>query len=336
MELKDIKKNINEKFKLGEKEVSSLVNSFFHSIIETAEKKDKVSIPHFGVFKVKAHKSYTARNPQTGEPVEVPAKNKLHFKPSKDFKEFVNQKIKNEQKIAEEKYKLKKEKEKIIPFDDEFVPDPTIKMETEPLSIQEVAMPNVDEPFPSNENEDIERPNVVETITGSVEKKFLIYFSAISVFFLLLFFLFFLLITKTSFLHPLIEKEVHSVNQKSGLTQTQIDRRIKEKMDAMHLDVAQSQNQLEEKIQATENNVEAKVLASVQKQIKHKTGAAPIIRIIKYKVRKGDSLWDIAKRKSKNPYNWVGVYQTNGKKIQNPDLIYPGQIILVPIIIESK
>ena len=333
MELSDIRKNISDKFKLSEKEASSFVNSFFNSIIETAVKKDKVSVPHLGVFKVIEHKGYTARNPQTGEPVEVPPKNKLHFKPSKDFKEFVNQKIKSEQKIAEEKYKLKKEKEKVIPFDDEFVPD---KIEPESLSIQEVAMPNVDEPLRSNENEELDKPNVVETITGSVEKKFLIYFSAISVFFLLLFLLFFLFITKTSFLHPLIEKEVHSVNQQSGLTQAQIDRLIREKMDAMHLDVAQSQNQLEEKIQATEKKVEAKVLDSVQKQIKYKTGAAPIIRIIKYKVRKGDSLWDIAKRKSKNPYSWVGLYQTNGKKIKNPDLIYPGQIILVPIIIQSK
>jgi DNA-binding protein HU-beta len=54
----------------------------------------EVRLMGFGTFTVKHRKARTARNPQTGEAVKVPAKNVVHFKPSKDFNAVFNKKKK--------------------------------------------------------------------------------------------------------------------------------------------------------------------------------------------------------------------------------------------------
>ncbi|MFC2062030.1 LysM peptidoglycan-binding domain-containing protein [Elusimicrobiota bacterium] len=45
-----------------------------------------------------------------------------------------------------------------------------------------------------------------------------------------------------------------------------------------------------------------------------------------------DCLWNIAGRKSiyNDFWKWKKIYQANSDKIKNPDLIYPGQILLIP------
>jgi nucleoid-associated protein YgaU len=47
-------------------------------------------------------------------------------------------------------------------------------------------------------------------------------------------------------------------------------------------------------------------------------------------------LWNLSKKYLKNPYNWVGLYKTNGEKIKDPDKIYPGMQIFIPVIIEKN
>lgn len=46
-----------------------------------------------------------------------------------------------------------------------------------------------------------------------------------------------------------------------------------------------------------------------------------------YSVVRGDNLWNIAGKREVygNPYNWPLIYKTNRDKIQDADLIYPGQ-----------
>ena len=50
---------------------------------------DKVEIRGFGNFKVRQRNARKARNPRTGEIVEVPAKRVPHFKPAKELKAMV-------------------------------------------------------------------------------------------------------------------------------------------------------------------------------------------------------------------------------------------------------
>lgn len=49
----------------------------------------------------------------------------------------------------------------------------------------------------------------------------------------------------------------------------------------------------------------------------------------KYTIKEGDTLWDIALRAHADGYRWVDIYRAN-KEITNPDLIYVGQVIVIP------
>ncbi|MCS7231147.1 MAG: LysM peptidoglycan-binding domain-containing protein [Elusimicrobiota bacterium] len=51
-----------------------------------------------------------------------------------------------------------------------------------------------------------------------------------------------------------------------------------------------------------------------------------------YTVVKGDCLWNIAKRFYHNPFLWKKIYEVNKHQIKDPDLIYPGQIFILPDI----
>ena len=49
-----------------------------------------------------------------------------------------------------------------------------------------------------------------------------------------------------------------------------------------------------------------------------------------YTVQKGDSLSKIAKREYGDAQQWRRIYDANRDLIQNPDLIYPGQVFRIP------
>lgn len=48
------------------------------------------------------------------------------------------------------------------------------------------------------------------------------------------------------------------------------------------------------------------------------------------RVRRGDSLWRISRRHLGNGKKWAQFYRLNKRKIDNPDLIYPGQTLIIP------
>lgn len=49
-----------------------------------------------------------------------------------------------------------------------------------------------------------------------------------------------------------------------------------------------------------------------------------------YTVKSGDSLSKIAKHEYGNANDWHRIYEANKDKIDNPDLIYPGQVLTLP------
>ena len=68
-----------------ERVYESLVK-FAQDVLKTG---NKVSLPGLGIFTPKDRAARTARNPKTGEKVEVPAKKAVKFKPGKELLEII-------------------------------------------------------------------------------------------------------------------------------------------------------------------------------------------------------------------------------------------------------
>ena len=77
---------------LTRKQTEVVVETVFDSIKEALVRGEKIEIRGFGNFKLKHRKPRKARNPKTGEKVDVPAKRVLHFKAGKALRETMNSK----------------------------------------------------------------------------------------------------------------------------------------------------------------------------------------------------------------------------------------------------
>ena len=78
--------------KLNKLQLETIIDTFFQSIEEALRKKRSIELRSFGTIIIKEIKEkYSARNPKTGELIYVPKKNKVRFRASKQFKEFLNQ-----------------------------------------------------------------------------------------------------------------------------------------------------------------------------------------------------------------------------------------------------
>jgi DNA-binding protein HU-beta len=73
------------------KTVIDIILAAAFSVIQEAVKKDGgFTVFGFGAFKLVAKPERIGRNPRTGEAITIPAHNKVVFKPSKAFTDFVN------------------------------------------------------------------------------------------------------------------------------------------------------------------------------------------------------------------------------------------------------
>ena len=83
-----------------------IVQWTFEAIIETLVREGRIELRNFGVFEVKQRKPRKARNPRTGDRVDVAAKNVVTFQPGKTMEE----KVRKYAKPVEPKKKAKKNK----------------------------------------------------------------------------------------------------------------------------------------------------------------------------------------------------------------------------------
>ncbi len=93
MTKKEIVKQISDRLDLTQLKVKEIVQMTFDSIIETLIESDdhRIELRNFGVFEVKQRAARKARNPRTGDRVDVPPKNVVTFKPGKEMEERVRQ-----------------------------------------------------------------------------------------------------------------------------------------------------------------------------------------------------------------------------------------------------
>src|SRR5262245_41972623 len=88
---KEIVKQISEALALTQLKTKEIVQKTFDAIIETLMSERRIELRNFGVFEVKRRKARKARNPRTGERVDVEPKYVVTFKPGKEMEERVRQ-----------------------------------------------------------------------------------------------------------------------------------------------------------------------------------------------------------------------------------------------------
>ncbi|MBN1594938.1 HU family DNA-binding protein [candidate division FCPU426 bacterium] len=74
---------------LPKREIEKMLEKLISTIQNALKAGQKVSVAGLGTFVVKEKKARIARNPKTGDSVQVPAKRAPKFRPGKELKEIV-------------------------------------------------------------------------------------------------------------------------------------------------------------------------------------------------------------------------------------------------------
>jgi len=81
---------LKEKANLTKAEAAEVIKLFFDSMAEAFINGERVEIRGLCSFHIKEYKSYTGRNPKTGQKVQIPPKRLPFFKCGKELKERVD------------------------------------------------------------------------------------------------------------------------------------------------------------------------------------------------------------------------------------------------------
>ena len=75
------------------KDLEKFTNIILEEIKKTLKRNERVELRGFGIFYTNVQKARISRNPKTGEKINTPKKNTIHFKMAKDlFKKINNEK----------------------------------------------------------------------------------------------------------------------------------------------------------------------------------------------------------------------------------------------------
>ncbi len=91
MTKKEIVKTISEEIGLTQLKTKEIVQKTFDAIVNALVEEKRIELRNFGVFEVKKRAARKARNPRTGQRVDVPEKYVVTFKPGKEMEERVRQ-----------------------------------------------------------------------------------------------------------------------------------------------------------------------------------------------------------------------------------------------------
>ncbi len=87
--LKHIAAELAEERALPKKVAEAVLDDFVAVVTRQLIKGDKIRLTGLGILQVRDRPARTARNPATGEPVEVAASRKIAFRPAKELKNAV-------------------------------------------------------------------------------------------------------------------------------------------------------------------------------------------------------------------------------------------------------
>jgi DNA-binding protein HU-beta len=74
---------------LSRKQADDVITCLTETVVKSVKRGESVKIPDLGIFRLRRMKARTGRNPQTGEPINIPARKKVGFSVAKTFKETV-------------------------------------------------------------------------------------------------------------------------------------------------------------------------------------------------------------------------------------------------------
>jgi len=92
---------LNEKLpSLHDKDVGLAVNCMLNQMAEALNTGERIEVRGFGSFDLRHRAPRFARNPKSGEPINLPAKIFIHFKPGKEMRSRVDA-VRNKYRITE-------------------------------------------------------------------------------------------------------------------------------------------------------------------------------------------------------------------------------------------
>ena len=68
----------------------NLIEDFLSTIVTNIKQEKKLKLSKFGTFSIRQKKSRIGRNPKTKETKTISSRDVVLFKPSKEFREFIN------------------------------------------------------------------------------------------------------------------------------------------------------------------------------------------------------------------------------------------------------
>ena len=91
---KDLVNSVYMQLGFSKKISENLIEDFFTIIFDNIKNNNKLKLSKFGTFSLRLKNERTGRNPKTKEEKKISARKVILFKPSKEFKDYIN---KNEQ-----------------------------------------------------------------------------------------------------------------------------------------------------------------------------------------------------------------------------------------------
>jgi len=80
---------VSEVTGVSRKQIDDILGSMIETVVRTVKRGESVKISGLGIFRLRKLKARMGRNPQTGEPIKIPARKKVGFSVAKTFKETV-------------------------------------------------------------------------------------------------------------------------------------------------------------------------------------------------------------------------------------------------------
>ena len=87
---KDLVNSIYMQLGFSKKISENLIEDFLSTIVSNIKDEKKLKLSKFGTFSIRQKKSRIGRNPKTKETKMISSREVVTFKPSKEFKEFIN------------------------------------------------------------------------------------------------------------------------------------------------------------------------------------------------------------------------------------------------------